>query len=98
LGADNFYCGDDFFSPHAVGSYRGNWLTGSPAFLGVLRDYPVRTILAVYQTHALKEAIMLKTAFITPSRNARKRSLRRNLRIFPALFRFLPLGGLVIFL
>jgi hypothetical protein len=28
--------------------------------LGVLRDYPVREILAVYQTHALKEPIIVE--------------------------------------
>jgi hypothetical protein len=31
--------------------------------LGVLRDYPVREILAVYQTRALKESIIVENDF-----------------------------------
>jgi hypothetical protein len=57
-GPNAFFCNNNFSWPHAMSHYSENRLTGSPPFWGVLRDYPVREILAVYQTHALKEAII----------------------------------------
>jgi hypothetical protein len=47
-GPDTFHKHYDFSGPHAMLPYSQNRLTGSPALVGVLREYPVREMLAVY--------------------------------------------------
>jgi hypothetical protein len=47
-GPDTFHNHYDFSGPHAVLLYSQNRLTGSLALVGVLREYPVREVLAVY--------------------------------------------------
>jgi hypothetical protein len=47
-GPATFHNDYNFFWPHAVSPYSENRLTGSPALVGVLREYPVREVLAVY--------------------------------------------------
>jgi hypothetical protein len=41
-----------------------------------LRDYPVREILAVYQTHTLKEAIIVEPGLYSSNSKFKKRCLK----------------------
>jgi hypothetical protein len=48
LGPDGFTDNYEFFGPHAMLPNFRNRLTGSPAYLGILREYPVRKVLSVH--------------------------------------------------
>jgi hypothetical protein len=51
-GPNALFYNYDFSGPHTVLPYSENRLTGSPALVGVLREYPVRRVLAVHAARA----------------------------------------------
>jgi hypothetical protein len=100
-GPDTFHNDYTFFWPQEpacageVSPYSENRLTGSPALVGVLREYPVREVLAVYAYCYSAEPELAEPEFYGLCPEIEERlDIPHTLRLSPALGR---LSGLTAF-